>query len=126
MIVSDASWVIALRDPEDRHHSDALPLLDALSMRPLMHAVTLSECLVAPARSGRHHEAEQELRAAFSIVSMDDGSALRWAELRASEPLRLPDAVVLDTALASHARTIATFDERLAAAARRRGIEVLP
>ena len=126
MIVADASWVIALFDPMDQHHALAKAQLPAAGDRPLMHAVTLAECLVYPARVGQHREVAGELRSAFEIVYMDEDSPVRWAELRESEALRLPDAVVLDTALVARAGAIATFDERLAAAARRRGVAVVP
>ena len=126
MIVADASWVIGLSDPTDEHHASAVALVERADGRRLMHAVTLAECLVYPARTGQQREVAERLRTAFEIVMMDDDSPLRWAELRVSETLRLPDAIVLDTALTKGASAIATFDERLRAAARRRGVNVLP
>ena len=126
MIVADASWVIALMDAQDQHHAGALALVETLTARPLIHAVTLAECLVAPARAGQHRDAARELRSAFEIVHTDDDSAMRWAHLRATEALRLPDAVVLDTALISRSPSIATFDTRLRDAAGRLGVGVVP
>jgi predicted nucleic acid-binding protein len=126
VIVADASWVIALMDPEDEHHAAAVSLVDSIEGRRLMHAVTLSECLVAPASAGRSEEVVAELRSAFEIVHTDDQSALRWAQLRASERLRLPDAIALDTALVVRSPTIVSFDGALIAAARRVGLNVLP
>lgn len=126
MIVVDASWVIALGDANDEHHSAAAALSLTLADPQSLHPVTLAECLVDAARVGRHRELGAHLRDSFDMVEMDDDAPVRWAEIRASERLRLPDAVVLDTALRARASAIATFDERLAAAARRRGIEVVP
>jgi len=50
---------------------------------------------------------------------------LRLAELRAASGLKLPDCCVLDIAISNHA-SLATFDDALAVAARRRDIAVLP
>ena len=91
----------------------------------MLHPVTLAECLVAPARLGVLEEASAGLRASFDVADVDRDAPLRWAQLRAATGLRLPDAVVLDTALHLGARALATFDEQLAARAADRGLEVL-
>lgn len=126
MIVADASWVVALRDPEDRHHDGASAInRDIGGEDALLHSVTLAECLVAPARLGVLEVAAETLRASFVIADIDDGAPERWAALRAETGLRLPDTIVLDTALSHGARAIATFDARLASISARRGLEVL-
>ena len=91
----------------------------------MLHPVTLAECLVAPARLGVLEEASAGLRAAFDVVDVDPDAPQRWARLRAKTGLRLPDAIVLDTALRLDARAIATFDDQLASRAASRGLEVL-
>lgn len=126
MIVVDASWVVALRDPGDDHHGGAVATAREIADEDaVLHPVTLAECLVAPARLGRLEEAFAGLRASFDLADVDPDAPVRWARLRAETGLRLPDAIVLDTALRLHARAVATFDERLAARAAGRGIEVL-
>lgn len=126
MIVADASWVVALRDPNDEHHSRAVAInSEVADEEALLHPVTLAECLVAPAHLGVVESASEGLRAAFVVTDVDDGAPLRWAMLRAETGLRLPDAIVLDTALELNARAIATFDHRLAASAAQHGIDVL-
>lgn len=126
MIVADASWVVALRDPGDEHHSRAVAINGEIAdEEALLHPVTLAECLVAPALLGVVESASEGLRAAFVVPDVDDGAPLRWAVLRAETGLRLPDAIVLDTALDLNARAIATFDDRLAASAAQHGLEVL-
>jgi predicted nucleic acid-binding protein len=126
VIVADASWVVALRDPKDAHHEDAADsnrkLGDETAILP---AVTLAECLVGPAKLGLLDKAARDLRAAFEIHEADVDAPVRWASLRASTGLRLPDVVVLDTALHRDARGIATFDDRLASQAVDRGLVVL-
>ncbi len=125
MIVADASWIIALRDPEDVHHADASVLNDQIeSENVVLHQVTLAECLVAPAKLGVLDEAVLALRAAFDITQTDDDAPIRWASLRASTGLRLPEAIVLDTAILHGARAIITFDNKLASRARERSLGV--
>ncbi|MDE0701143.1 MAG: type II toxin-antitoxin system VapC family toxin [Acidimicrobiaceae bacterium] len=126
MIVADASWVVALRDPSDRHHDQAVAVNGEIgSESSLLHPVTLAECLVAPARLGVLDEASARLQAAFDIDIIDPGAPARWTKLRAETRLRLPDAIVLDTALNRRARAIATFDEQLQTRAADHGLEVL-
>jgi len=125
VIVADASWVIALRDPGDAHHRDASLLNDQTTNESIiLHQVTLAECLVAPAKLGVLDDAATALRAAFDIADTDDDAPVRWASLRAVTGLRLPDVIVLDTAIRSGARAIITFDESLASKARERGLDV--
>ena len=124
MIVADASWVIALRDPEDPHHRSAVALNEAtVDEIIVLHPVTLAECLLGPARLSRLDTAASDARAAFEIVEIDVDAPLRWAGLRATTGLRLPDAIVLDTAIVHGASMILTFDQQLAAEARVRSIE---
>lgn len=63
--------------------------------------------------------------AGVSVVAADAGEPLRLAELRISTGLKLPDCCVLDVALRT-ASSLATFDDALAAEARRRGVALLP
>lgn len=126
MIVTDASWVVALRDPGDRHHQQAAAINRGIADEAaLLHPVTLAECLVAPAQRGVLESAADGLRAAFVVADIDGDAPERWAALRAETGLRLPDAIVLDTALRHGARAIATFDARMAASAAQHGLEVL-
>ena len=126
MIVADAGWVVALRDPSDDHHLPAAAINRAIDDEDVwLHPVTLAECLVAPARLGVLPDAVLRLRAAFEVPDVERDAPVRWAALRAETGLRLPDAVVLDTALSHGARAIVTFDTRLAAAAGERGLDIV-
>jgi predicted nucleic acid-binding protein len=123
VIVADASWFIALRDPDDAHHRTAVVVNDTfIDEIIVLHPVTLAECLVGPARLGRLDAAASGARAAFEIVDVDDDAPLRWARLRAATTLRLPDVIVLDTAIFHAATAILTFDQQLAAEATGRSI----
>lgn len=124
MIVADASYLIALGDPTDLHHAAATQVRAAIEERVvLLHPLTLAECLVGPSVLGRLHEAEDALRRATDVVAFDPDSPVRLATLGAASRLRMPDAIVLDTAVA-HDAAIVTFDDRLAVVARGLGLEV--
>ena len=123
MIVADASWVIALRDPGDPHHLSAIALNDAtIDDNVILHRLTFAECLVGAARLGHTEIAANAIRAAFEIVDIDPDAPLRWANLRAATRLRLPGAIVLDTAIVNAATMILTFDQQLATEAKYRSI----
>ena len=125
MIVADASWVIALRDPDDPHHGTAASFnRSTIDEVIVLHPVTLAECLVGPATIGLLDVAAAAARSSFAIAPVDADAPLRWAALRASTGLRLPDSIVLDTALVGGASTILTFDQRLGAEATSRAIAV--
>lgn len=125
MIVADASFLIALADPGDAHHPDAARVRrDIEDQVLLLHPLTLAECLVGPARIGRLEQADAAWRTATVVVDFDPASPARFALRRAETGLRLPDAIVLDTAIV-HAAGIATFDERLGTTARSQGIAIL-
>lgn len=126
MIVVDASFVMALRDPTDAHHEAATRESAAMGdERAVLPAVTFAECLLAPAKLGVLDDVAGSLRAAYDVVDADTDAPLRWASLRAETGLRLPDAIVLDAALGQGARAVATFDDKLAARSVDRKLEVL-
>ena len=62
---------------------------------------------------------------ALLVAHQDGDEPLRLAELRVTTGLKLPDCAVLDVAI-HHQASLATFDDALASAARRRGVTVLP
>lgn len=125
MITADASWLIALLDPQDAHHQRAVEVRDAIGDEPvILHPLTLAECLVGPAKVGTLDAMERTLRAGVQVVGFDPHSPARFARLRTQHRPRLPDAVVLDTARERQSG-IATFDDRLTRAALTEGLRVL-
>ena len=53
MIVADASWIVALRDPHDAHHGAAVTSNRKLGNEDVMlPSLTFAECLVGPAQMG--------------------------------------------------------------------------
>lgn len=128
MIVLDASVLIGYLSNRDPHHEAALDVIRTGVGEGLgVATVTLAEVLVGPARKGPRalaltHSVLREL----GVVELapGDGAAQAKAMIRASSGLRLPDCVVVEAAEVRQAR-LATFDQRLAAAARERGVHVV-
>lgn len=117
MIVLDASVVIAYAAEHDTAHERARRVVEESDDTFAMHAVTITECLVGPARIGRAEDMLALLEAMeISRVDLDENAPLRVASLRVETGLKLPDAFVLDAA-AQLGAALATFDDRLAAAA---------
>lgn len=109
----------------DAHTERAHDLLAGPVTSFRLHPVTLAEVLAGPARRGL----ELTVRAAVDELGIDISTPhvdepVQIARLRASTGLKLPDCYVL--ALAEQTDSpLATFDERLASAARRKGVAVV-
>ncbi len=126
MIILDASILIAHLDATDFHHDRAGLLLTASEKEDLAASVvTMAEVLVGPSRAGMVDHALAALeQLAVAAIPIERTAALRLALLRAEAGLKLPDCCVLLAAEQSGA-AVATFDDRLARAARDRGVRVV-
>lgn len=127
MIAFDASFLIAHLDPTDEHHASASRLLEDMATEPMIaHSVTLAEVLVGGVRVNRGAELLADLHnIGVRLAARDDGEPLRLAGLRVTTGLTLHSCCVLDVALGNRA-ALAIFDDRLASAARRLDVAVLP
>jgi predicted nucleic acid-binding protein len=125
VIVLDASVLIAHLDADDALHQRASTLLRSLAQEQFVaSALTVAEVLVAPARAGALERAGAVLRRlGVDTVPLLATSPATLAGLRAATGLKLPDCWVLLAAQEVGAG-LATFDDRLAAAARHRGVPV--
>jgi predicted nucleic acid-binding protein len=124
MIVLDANVLISYWGRPDAHTEASYAVLDT-EEELTIHPVTLAETLVAPIREGREEDALQAfLRLGVERYSPLADEPLRAARLRARTGLKLPDTYVLAVAEELHA-SIATFDRRLADAAREQGVTVV-
>lgn len=118
LTILDAGVIIGVLDAEDAHHAGAREALAAAMDRGdrlAMPASAFAECLVAPARSGRDAMgAVDELLADLpaEVEPITRQIASRAAMLRATHGrrLRLPDALVLATALHLRADRVLTTD----------------
>lgn len=80
MIVADASWIIALRDPDNPHHCAAAALdrstiVEVVGLQP----VTLAKCLVGPEILGLLDDAAGAERSSFALAAVGADAPLRWA-----------------------------------------------
>ncbi len=127
LILLDASALIGYLDATDAHHEAAQALLvRSVDETLIVNPLTLAEVLVVPARDNRLPEVLNFLRDLdVQEKPFPADTAVRLARLRADTGLKTPDCCVLLTAEDARTR-IASFDDRLAEAARRRGLAVVP
>jgi predicted nucleic acid-binding protein len=125
VIVLDASVLIAYLDSADRHHVAAQALLEASLDDELgVNTLTLAEVLVVPARDGRLDEVRQVLNDIdVRELPFPVDAAGRLATLRTRTGLKMPDCCVL-LAAETHTASVASFDERLIAAAEHRKLPI--
>lgn len=126
MIVLDASVLIAYLDDADAHHARAIALLAReIDQDFAVSTLTLGEVLVGPARTGRLDPVLTALTGlGVREAPLHVGSAVELARLRVATGLRMPDCCVL-LAAEDSAASLASFDDRLAAAASARGVPVV-
>jgi predicted nucleic acid-binding protein len=114
--VLDASVLIALLDEKDVGRPAARAAVDrAKRDHDLLIPVTaFSESIVAPYRRGRRdgERAEAALVALGRLVEVTRDIASRAAQLRATRQIKLPDALILATAMHVAADQILTLDRR--------------
>lgn len=122
-IVLDASVLIALVDGRDGHHHWARQFFrNTLEHDLLMSVVSYAEVCVQPFAAGRQRDFERSIGGlGLEVIGLDGDDAAPLARLRAETRLRMPDAIVLGTAIAETA-DVATCDTRLARAAEARGV----
>lgn len=119
LIHLDAGVIIGFLDGDDAHHAAARKVLaDALQAgdRLAIASSAFAECLVGPARRG---EAEVRTvrnlieRLPISVIALDVEIATTAARLRATHrSLRLPDALVIATAIEDAADLLVTTDRK--------------
>jgi predicted nucleic acid-binding protein len=127
LIHLDAGVVIGLLDAADAHHVAATTALSRASRngdRLGMAASAVAECLVGPARRGEDAiDSVLELleRLPISVVALDVTIASTAARLRARHrTLRLPDALVIASAVEAGADELITTDRGWPTQRRRR------
>lgn len=119
LIHLDAGVVIGFLDGNDAHHEAARSMLTKALQdgdRLAMASSAFAECLVGPARRGdvairRVHELFDRLP--ITIVPVGTDIAVIAARLRAKHrTLRLPDALVIATAMNDSADGLVTTDRK--------------
>jgi predicted nucleic acid-binding protein len=117
-ITLDATVLIALAKPDDAHHEWAKEFfLKSTDMQLCIASLTLAEVLVHPVRQKVAKKFLNAInRLNLEVLPLADDDVLGLAQVRVSSGLRMPDAVVLHTAI-SHKTDIVTTDVQLARAA---------
>ena len=118
LTVVDAGVLIGLLDADDAHHDAARLALRAAAERGdslVLPASALAECLVSPARRGDDAVATVRsfvARYPIDVAPLDATIAEAAARLRARHAprLRLPDALVIATAVVLDADVLLTTD----------------
>ncbi len=125
MIILDANVLVGFLDSTDPHHDASLDLLERHFVDGFgSNVLTVAEALVHPTRAGRQDAAVASLvRIGVQVIGLDTAEASPLAGVRTTYRLRMPDAVVLHTAIHTGS-ALATFDVSLAAAAERAGVAV--
>ncbi|MDR1512211.1 MAG: PIN domain-containing protein [Propionibacteriaceae bacterium] len=126
-MILDANVLIAIADPADSRHADALRAVAAIPPgERLVHPVDFAEVLVGPAVRGLAAQAAADwVDVGVVVLSGDAVAPVDVANARARTGVRLPDAYALASAIGRHA-PLMTFDRRLRAAATREGVTVVP
>jgi predicted nucleic acid-binding protein len=108
---ADSSWVIALINPEDRHHGDAVAQVETLVGAPSLSAFALSEVLCG-VKNRRRAKYKQLTEVFTPIVPIDDVIAMKAAEIRVEERISLGDSIIIASALI-HDTELLTFDKKM-------------
>ncbi|MEO8264060.1 MAG: PIN domain-containing protein [Ilumatobacteraceae bacterium] len=119
LIHLDAGVIIGFLDADDAHHQKSRAALTGAVQngdRLALAASALAECLVGPARRGElaiHLVRNLVDRLPISIIPLDAEIATTAARLRAARrALRLPDALVIATAIDRAADQLITTDRK--------------
>ncbi|MDR1119148.1 MAG: PIN domain-containing protein [Bifidobacteriaceae bacterium] len=123
--VWDASALISYLEAGDANSVAARALAET-DGEFLIHPITLAECLVGAVRAGKPELVHGVVDALeITVWQPGTGEPDRLAQLRVKTGLPIPDCCVLSAGTAN-AATVATFDQRLAKAARHLGLSVAP
>ena len=106
--------LIAAFDGSDLHHEWAITFLrDTAAEELMISTLTYAEILVAPIRANRLKEFRKGIDSlGFIIDDIASEDAEDIARLRSESGLKMPDVIVLHTAL-KHAASLATADSLL-------------
>lgn len=126
IIVLDANVLIALLASDDAHHQWAVELfVDSIEDKFVISSLTLSEAMVHPARNGQMDVMLRNISSlGIEISQLDPDGSMKLAYVRARTQLRMPDALVLHTAIENNA-SLATLDAKLALAAQGESLNVI-
>jgi predicted nucleic acid-binding protein len=118
LIVLDAGVLVGVLDGNDVHHlpaTDALQLAESNGDHLALPTSAMAEILVGPSRRGPEAIAIVDAlltTLAIDLVAIDQAIARQAALLRAESRLRLPDALVVASAIVLRADRLLSTDGR--------------
>lgn len=126
IVILDASALIALYKQGDVHHEWAREIFfQTAEDKFVMSTLSFTEALVHPQSTGTTEQFLANTRGLeVRFVPISEADCVPLASIRAETRLKMPDAVVLYTAIKESA-IIATTDSGLAKTAAKFGVEVL-
>mgnify|MGYP006276656869 CR=1 FL=1 len=116
-VILDSSVLIAATSSLDVHHSAAIAALHTKNDY-FASVITLAEVLSFPMRENptKAGALRNQLKSLFTdFIDVNEGIAVRAAEIRSTSSIKLPDALISATA-ALHKLELWTFDKQLAKA----------
>jgi predicted nucleic acid-binding protein len=121
-VAVDSGVIIALFDSSDVHHAWSMEQIEQIVTARyaiVISALTVAEVLVRPAQAGVADAVRADLMSLRPrVVDVDADLAASAARMRGSRTgLRLPDAIILATALWAQCDYLVTTDQRMAVAA---------
>ena len=126
VILLDTNILLNVKNKEQHFYQFSKKLLDAVDdgkVRAIVSVISVAEICAGYHETGEEMEkhdfmAHIQSSPNFKVVNLDPSLADYSGKIRAETRLRLPDAVVVATALIEKARAIATHDESLKNAGR--------
>lgn len=120
-VAVDSGVIIALFDSSDVHHVWSMEQIEEIVTARhaiVISALTVAEVLVRPAQAGVADAVRADLMSLRPrVVDVDADLAASAARMRGSRTgLRLPDAIILATALWAQCDYLVTTDQRMAVA----------
>ena len=113
-LILDSGALIAIFKDVDVHHQTIMNRLSEGSDEVVLSAITLTESLVHAYQAGLGEIGKRQIDdLALEIIDVDQEIAIYAAQLRATNNLKLGDALIAATAIL-HKCTLITFDEKLA------------
>lgn len=121
VILLDTNIFLNVKNKEQQFYEFSKKLLDSVDdgkFRAILSVISVAEICAGYHEAGEEREKDDfmahiQSSPNFKVVNLDPSLADYSGKIRAQTKLRLPDAILVATALIQKARTIATHDERL-------------
>ncbi|MCS7145894.1 MAG: type II toxin-antitoxin system VapC family toxin [Nitrososphaerota archaeon] len=117
-ILLDTNVYVAAKNREDNRYSEAITLIEHIDegrLRCVVPTIVIAELCAGYYQMGDPVGADELLTGfitspSYEIASLDHKTACEAGRLRAELGLRLPDAIIVATALTTNANAIVTYD----------------